>query len=190
MTNPTPQDAKQMEYGDMVAMFVGEFDPPTMDHVRAVEALLARPEIKHVWICPISTSKDQNHVAHVRNMATIFCMDFSSSGRQLSCCTAMLERKITTFKEAIEWARSTFPAYAFRLATVAPEVAGDVESTYFVTLGVSGAVAPEGTSVLALENYVSVPKDLKTRIRSGIDESRNFVQPIWRYIMKHILYRK
>lgn len=183
--DPKPQDAKQLNVGDSVALFVGAFNPPTMDHYRAVEALFKEPEIKDIWICPLAG--DDN--ANVRNMTALFCFEFSSTGKQISHCTAALDKDLKTAPQAIEWVRAKFPYLKFKSATVAPETSTDRDVVYFIKLGVAGDTVPIGSRMIALTDYAPVVPDLKVRIKGGSDEGRSIPFPIWNYIQKHKLYR-
>jgi len=177
------QQEEPVKSGDTIALFVGSFDPPTMDHYRAVEALQTCPEIKQVWICPLSGASDN----HVRGMASIMSVDMATSSTKVSLCTIALDKTMTEAKQAIDWVRAKFPYLKFKAATLNPDSVADSQPTIQVFLGVAGVVA-EGASAVTAKFTVS-PPDLKLRIKSGSDESRNFVAPVWNYIQKHKLYR-
>lgn len=173
-----------MKVGDTVALFVGSFDPPTMDCCRAIEALKANPAIKHVWLCPLPGALD----SHVRNMASILSVDMSSNSSKVSLCTVALDKKLDG-KLAVEWLRAKFPYLTFKVATLAPETIADTQQTLQIFLGTAGVVA-EGAAPVVSEKYAPAPPDLKARIKAGSDESRNFVAPVWNYIQKYKLYRE
>lgn len=181
---PSPHDADVTKFGDTVILFVGSFDPPTMEHYRAIEALLSRPEAQHIWVCPLSGSNDR----HVRDMASILVNDFSSNGKLVSYCTIALDKKMTDHKQAIEWVRNKFSYLKFQLATVAPDVAPDTSSFFQIAFGQS-RVTPQGATGIILDKFAPIPPDLKGRIKAGMDETRNFITPVWDYVQKHRLYR-
>jgi hypothetical protein len=185
---PNPLDAKQPEYGDAVAVLVGKMDPLHMDYCRAAEGLLSRSDVKHVWVCPLSSSPEAD--VHVRNMTTIFCSDFSLNKRQISCCTVALDKKIGDAAAIASWLRSKFPFLKFTLATLASEPARDQQPTIAIRLGVAASETPAGASLMLLPQYMPSPTDLKTRIGSGLNEERHFIAPIWGYVQSKRLYRE
>lgn len=173
-----------LSVGDTVAVLVGRFDPPTMEHVRAIDALSSYSGVGHVWICPLSGKND----AHVRNMSSMLCSDFAANGKHVSYCTAALDKSISDPKLALAWIRERFAYLNFRMASTNPDYGIDTEKTFYIAFG-PGAVTPAGSIGIVLENYLPVPADIEARIRAGQDESRAIVAPIWRYIQKHRLYR-
>jgi hypothetical protein len=179
---PSPSDAKQHKDGDMVAVLVADCDPPTMNVFRAVEALFNRSGIDCVWLCPLPSSSPD----HARNMASLLCMDFSAAGKQVSLCSAALDKNMDPAMLA-KWCRERFPALRFRLASVQPLAVQDRERTLFLVFG-SGA-APHGADGVSLGKFVAAPDDVKERIARGEDRSRDFVPAVWGYVQKNRLYR-
>lgn len=184
MSDPSPTDAKQMKIGDTVALFVGEFDPPTMDHYRVIEALLAWTGVSHVWVCPMSGASDD----HVRATTSMLCMDFASGGRQISHCTIALDKKMTVAKDALDWVRTHFPYLKFQLASLYPNVPIEAEQFFQIAFG-SGAQTSNGATGIVLDKFLPAPADVKARIAAGEDQSRNIITPVWNYIQKNRLYR-
>lgn len=180
---PSPIDAKQAEHGDMVALLVGGFDPPTIDHARAVEALLALPDIKHVWVAPRARGAKGTGSDHVRAMATMFCADMMTSTRaQVTCCTAGLDKGIESPAALLTLCRVKFPYLRFTLAAVAPDQEGDIV--------VSLRNQPSGKNrVIRLDDFLPATDGIHARIADGRDESRNICAPVWRYIQTHRLWR-
>ena len=178
----SPNDAKQPADGDMIALLVGDYDPPTMDACRAAEALLAKSGIDGVWLCPLSGSNS----IHARNMASLLCTHFSASGRQVSLCSVALDKNMEPAMLS-KWCRQRFPALRFRLASVQPMEVQDSERTLFMVFG-SGK-APHGADGVSLGKFAAVPSDIKERIARGEDRARDFVLAVWAYIQKNRLYR-
>lgn len=178
------EDPNPLETGDTILLLVGEFSPPTMNHYRAIEALLGRPGWKNIWITPSGIDD-----GHTRNLTNILAADFSANGKKVSCCTIGADKALSV-SDTISWIRNKFPYLNFRIAVVDPDPCPkDSEKTVFVKLGVRGDSVPEGADLIALENYLPVPIDLKDRIKNGSDESRNLIPSIWNYIQRHKLYR-
>ena len=180
---PSPSDAKQHEEGDTVAILVCDCDPPTMNVYRAIEALLSRPGIDGVWLCPPPASNP----THARNMASILCMDFSATGKQVSLCSVALDKNMDS-ATLVKWCRKKFPALRFRLASVQPMAVQDSEKTLYVVFG-SGK-APHGADGVSMGKFAAVPVDVKERIARGEDRSRDFIPAVWGYVQKNRLYRK
>jgi len=179
------EDPKPLTIGDTVLLMTGSFSPPTMNHYRAVEALMSRPEWKHIWIAPIYSNDD-----HVKGLTTTFVVDLCANGKQISCCTIGLDKKLSSTQDVTDWVRKKFPYLNFRIAVVDPDPCPkDSEKTVFVKLGVKGDVVPDGADLIALESFSAVPADLLERIKNGSDESRNIPPPVWNYIQRHKLYR-
>lgn len=182
MTPNQLQEEDKSAVGDIVALLVGSFDPPTMDYQRAVEALKARPEIKHVWLCPISGAADE----HVKAMGQMLAIHMSSSASRCSYCTISLDMKMDAVK-TMEWVRARFPYFNFRFASLAPDFHPDTQQSFQVHLGSAGLV-PEGATPVVADKFVAAPGDMKIRIGASLDESRHFAIPVWNYIKKNGLY--
>lgn len=173
----------EIKPGDKIALFVSNFDPPTMDHVRAAEALAAYSGISRVWICPASADND----SHARNMSSILCSDLTANGKSVSLCTVGLDKKLNA-AEALAWVRSKFKYLRFQPAVVSPEAVLPGEETIQVLFG-PGKAIQEGTTGIVLDKFLPVVPDLKARVAAGMDESRSFPSPIWDYIQKNRIYR-
>lgn len=178
------QQEDRTKMGDTIALFVGSFNPPTMDHCRAIEAVKASSGINHVWVCPLPGAADPS----VRAMVSILSFDMTANGNRVSLCTIALDKKLDS-TQAVEWVRTKFPYLNFKVATLAPETVPDSQQTLQVFLGTAGVVA-EGAAAVVAEKYAPAPPDIKERIKAGSDESRNFVGPVWDYIQKNKLYRE
>jgi len=181
---PSATDAKQIEPGANIILLVGSLDPPTMDHFRALEALSVYDGADSVWLCPLS---NQENTMHVRAMCSIVCSDIAGTGKQVTLCTAALDKKMGSGQELAAWVRKRYPDYKFRVATVSPEKCADECKTFEVVLG--QATPSSDADQVVLDKFLPAPKDLLTRIKNGSDESRNFQAPVWAYIQKHKLYR-
>jgi hypothetical protein len=171
-------------------LFVGKFDPPHINHVRAASAIMRHSDVESVWIFPLASDNDK----HVRNMCTIWCADMSLGGEKPVCCTAGLDKGLATATEAWEWTKARFPALDLKMAMFEKEFdfADDdkdaVWSSYTIKTGGGRVTANLGGRFIVL-NFPSVPPDLVERIKGGSNESRNFIAPIWDYLQKHRLYR-
>ena len=179
------EETGQLKAGDRVALFVGNFNPPTIEHFRAIEAVLTRPEINRIWIAPLSGEND----LHVRAMVSILAADFCSRGKIVSNCTVGLDKKMSDHKQIADWVRTKFQYLKFQLMTVAPETAPDIESFLQISFGQHGGTNATGSTAVILDKYPPVSSDLKLKIQAGMDESRNFIAPIWSYLVKNKLYR-
>lgn len=181
---PNPHDAKSTEPGDGIVVLVGSFDPPTMDHWRAVEALLARPDVKHVWLAPLHGENNDK----VMSMTMLLATDLAAGHKQPTVCTVALDKKLTDTKELMSWIRGRYTANPFRLAAISPDAVEDSYPTIKVAFG-PGAGTTGSTESVVLDKFLPVPADVKARIQGGSDESRNFPAPVWEYIQRHKLYR-
>lgn len=176
-------------------LFVGRFDPPHINHVRAASALMRRSDVESVWVFPLAGPYESS-AEHVRNMCTIWCADMSLGGEKPTCCTAGLDKGLQTASEAWAWMRMRFPTLNFKLAMFENEFdfAEDCHdghalwSSYTVKVGAGRVTANLGPGFVVL-NFPPVPRDLEERIIGGSNESRNFIAPVWDYLQKHRLYR-
>jgi nicotinic acid mononucleotide adenylyltransferase len=173
-----PNDVKQPDPGDRIALLVGNYDPPTMDYYRAIEALLSFGGIKNVWLCPLKANDD------IWAMTNSLAVDFCVNGRPLTAC--LLKNKTPTDYAA--WARKRYPELNFTIASVEKEEQ-DSEKTIFVKIGNEAVTTSQQVDVLVVDKFVPMPIDLKDRIKGGSDEARCFIPAIWNYIQKHKLYR-
>lgn len=170
----------------MIALLLGSFDPPTLDHERAVGALLSYSGIESVWVCPSFGS----NADHVRNMCQAFCLGMSAGGKQVAACTVGLDKKINDRLCVAEWISSKFRTYSFRTAYVAPlDVGIDVDGAMCVQIGNACSPVSSGQVAIKLDKFIPVRQDLKESIRAGNDEGRSVPLGVWAYIQNHKLYR-
>lgn len=167
--------------GDTVCIYVGDFDPPTIDARRVVDAMLARPDVSGVWLCPLSGSQK-----HVWNMGTMFCAEYAAqTGKLLTFCGVARDKGLSPVEMAA-WARKKYPDIRFKLAG-SLLCAEDTEPCYYVRF-FGQPDAPAGTVPVSLDKFHSV-NGIRERIVAGHDESKNVSACVWEYIQKHKLYR-
>lgn len=179
MYQPKATDAKQPTDNDVVALLVGSYDPATLDYLRAAEALLARPDVQHVWITPIGSSSD------AKAMASSLSIEISTvTRRPAAFCSVGLDKKIVEPEVLAGWCRSKYPTLKFDLASI------DVptKSGFWIKFASQQATDGELRRVVALDKHLPAG-DVVTRIRGGSDESRWFTPAIWGIIQNRRLYR-
>jgi hypothetical protein len=193
---------RQAEYGDTVVLLVGNFDPPTNDHLRAVQALSAEPSIKHVWLAPLSGLGEDTDIGRekvddpardkrVRDMVTIFCADLvAATGIRATACMVGLDKKIQRRTELVEKCRAMFPYLKFKVATL-PSALGNED--FMVALGrgpafFSPLLGGFRGKTIRVEGFLPVG-DVVGRIKAGKDESRSIMSSVWDYIQRRRLYR-
>jgi hypothetical protein len=182
---PTSPDAEPQD-GDHIALLMSPFNPPTMDHVRAVEALLKWNNIKHVWICPLASDAD---IKSVKEMCCEFCIELTLMGKRTSICTAALDKLWREPAPLVEWFKKHCPRLGLHPAYVAPnDPPIEAENAIAVMIGTPEA-APLGTTIVPLSVYLPVRDDIRESIGTGHDESRNLTRGVWAYIQKNRLYR-
>jgi hypothetical protein len=173
------------EHGSTMILFIGDFNPPTMDHFRVIEALLKRPDIKGIWLCPLYVSENE----HVKAMVNMLALDFSIQGKQVVSCSVALNLGIKDAKGVLEKIRTLYPFFNFQLATIAPLSVLDYRHTFFVKIGSAHVTEPQGTIGINLQQVLPVPDDVLVRLKNSEDVSRHFPKSIWMYLQKHKLYR-
>jgi nicotinic acid mononucleotide adenylyltransferase len=179
MTTPNANDVNEIKDGETIALFLSKFDPATMDHWRAIEALLKRQDTKNIWLVPIGSE-------HGRHMATIMAADFGANGNKITTCQTMK----TNDKEAADWISSHFKKYKFRAVVLASENDEFTEVNEPIVIRFKSQHAKTETiDVIGLDNFLPSPMDVIERIKCGHDESRNFIPAVWNYIQRKKLYR-
>lgn len=174
----TPHDARQLSSGDTVVLLVGQYDPPHIGYSRAAEALFSQPGVSDVWLTPVSG------FAEAKEFCMIMAADMSSSGRQVGCCTAGIDKDLAEPEAVVAWCRKSFPYLKFKVATMED----DVKADFMVKFASQQPIAPSGT-IVSLGKYLPPPKDLKDRIAKGLDESRSFQSPVWARMQARRTYR-
>ena len=160
-------DAPEPRDGDSVVLLVGDYDPPTMDYSRAIEALCKSKGVEGVWACPVGSEDKQRAIS----LATAFCADMSSTiSRGLTCCTAGLDRSLTP-EGLHEWCSKRYPTLKFKVASL-KEV----------------SFAGEEGGVIKVAKFLRVG-NVRDRIASGSDESRSFTAGTWSLIQARKYYR-
>lgn len=172
--------------GEHVALLMGPFDPPTMDHVRAIEALLKQDGVNHVWICPLASSPE---TGRVKDMCVALCMELMFTGKRASICTIALDKGWKDPQLLVNWFKKSRPDLGMRPAYVAPsDPVIEAENSIAVVVG-SPLEVPLGTTVVPMPSYVPVRKDIRESIGAGHDEARNLPKSVWAYVQKNRLYR-
>ena len=168
---------------DSIVLLLGEFNPPTNDVREACNLLFKRPEVKKIWMVPLSDGK------HARDFATIFCQQyFLETGKQISSCTVGIDNTNLHIgdRSTVEWLRSKYPETEFRIATF-----GSTEDrlpVYRISFGnitsISGNDIP-----IRVTNSVCLSNNIRENIMTGKDESRKMYRVLWEHIQKHKIYR-
>lgn len=175
-----PQNLKSPEHGDNILLFMDKFDPPTLDHARAIDALFTYG--KWVWLCPIDTNKN------ACDMANIITVDMRANNKNVDFCSAAVDKKINV-EDFLSWIRKKYPDQNFIVASLNGQYFEVKRQWISVVVGEkSGQVKPGGI-VLSVEKFLPSPTDIQKRIISGSDESRHFIRPVWDYLQRHRLYR-
>lgn len=169
--------------GDTIILFVDQFDPPTMDHAKAVTALSSHG--KWIWICPLTPVGDGQKV---RDMSSILATDLKSMGAEASLCTVALDKKLDV-EGLLVWVNKRFPTFKFITASLKDNIFDKKGTTLCIRIGKSGQTIPAGGQLVLIEQCLAVPVDIQKRIANGSDESRHIMKPVWDYIQKHHLYR-
>ena len=180
---PGPNDVDRLVSGTDVVLFVGELDPPTMDHHRALEALFASGA-KLIWLCPIGEDVESK-----RAMAQIACAEYCvAAGRPVGCCSVALDKKASSPAQAIKVCRNLFPHLKFSLAMLASEDPGDRIPD--IVIGFRGQdVKVKAKRILPVRKFRSCPAGIRKRIAAGRDESRNLQPSVWKFVQENRLYR-
>lgn len=157
---------RQANDGDKVVLLVGDYDPPTMDYLRAIEALQLEKGVDHVWACPVK-SEDKERA---RLLTMSFCAEVASRKKPVTCCTVGLDRDLDPDGLA-SWCRQRYATFRFETVSVSDvKFAGE-----------------EGDGV-KVSKFLRVG-DVRDRIGSGYDESRSFTPGTWSLIQARKYYR-
>lgn len=174
---------REPQAGEEAVLLFDKLDPPTMSHVRAIEALYAKWQ-SPILVCPLSGARDES----VRAMCSILCVDLCASKTQAWMCSVGLDRKISDPKEILEWLTVRKKGIVFVPACIWPDQLKTGGKFAQVILG-KGGQPSEFAIPLIVGWQLAIPDKIEERIRSGIDESRNIPAPVWAYIQKKKLYR-
>lgn len=173
-------DIKQPGPGDLVCILVCDMNPPTHDVRHAADALLSRPDVSGLWLCPLYGKAAD--VVHQRNMGMTFCAEYAAAtGKLASMCSVALDKKMSQADDVAKWAVGKRPDMRFVLA-------GFLSQLYFVRF-FGQADAPIGSTPVSIEKFNAVSDGIRERILSGHDEARNMFAGVWGYVQKHRLYR-
>jgi hypothetical protein len=182
MPKPLPTDGVQLGAGDIVILLCGDYDPAHLGYFRALEAL-SKKGATEVWVAPLCP-RGQEDV--VRDMCTMLATEaFLATRKQVACCLAALTLGFSRTGELLAWCRSKYPGMRFMVAKLH---GSGLEDKADIVVGFAGQEL-SGKDDAHLPQFLPVPGDLAERIRSGFDESRNFLAPVWEYIQKNRLYR-
>jgi hypothetical protein len=162
---------------EFTAMLVGHYDPPTLDYVRAVEALRA-DGYGTVYSCPVS-SGNKEHDAHVRAMTSILSME--SSVGNIVLCSVGLDKGLSASDMRL-WLEKKYPNSRFRVAFLASDPQPDGVPI------VIGNISKNLHDPIYIPRHLSCQEGIVERIAAGRDESRGFTALVWNYIRRHGLY--
>jgi len=167
----------------MIVVITGDFNPPTHDLSNACDAIFKRPEVKTVWLCPLSKGADKTHI---KNMTMLFCQSYyAAKTKTISCCAVGIDKDLD-IQGLLQWARSKNPNEPFRLMTFGQEQ--DKEPVYRVHFDQNPIFEIKDIPI-HLSKALCVSNGIRERIARGVDESRNVYGRIWDYIQHHKLYR-
>lgn len=185
LIKPKVGDADNVAPGDSVCLFVGKMDPPTMDHLRALDAIFNSAKFAGVWLCPLAGG--ESGADALRAMAQMSCVEYCAmSGKQVGCCTVAVDKGIEDSEEFVSKARELFPFSKFSVAMLRSDVENH-EPDYVVCLQVQAPT--KSAKVLVVKKFLPAPSDIRAKIASGSDQSRSFPESVWEYIQKNRLYR-
>ena len=159
-----------------IVLLFGKYDPPHQGYAWAVEALLQRPNVEAVWLCP-QYSLDEA----VRDMLGIFA---SNLGPKVASCTAAIDRRFDPV-QAAEFVSKIRPQNKVVLARLASDGLSD-EAPWdcSVKFGHGGMK----TAGIVLERFPRIPDDLKERMCSGQDMGEWLPDAVAGYIARKGLY--
>lgn len=181
MNKPSIPEVKS---GDRIVLLLADMDPPSNDLRRAADAILARPDVDGLWLCPIP-GKDP---VRIRTLATIFGTEYACSvGRPVTTCTIALDKDLS-IQDFISWVRPKYPDFKFSVAVMPNISVSDREPIMQVRFSAQPH-PPTGFIPISLDKFVSVQENIKQRIASGADESSNMFIGVWNYIQKNKVYR-
>jgi hypothetical protein len=187
MPKPLPTDGVQLNDGDTVILLCGSYSPAHIGYFRALEAL-AKRKATEIWIAPLYALLTDG----VQDMCTMLATEASvATKRQIGCCLAGLSKGFLNVEELIPWCHSRYPGLKFLTAKLHGYGCGKTD----IEIRFSGQEIPPargpylGKEAIFLSQYLPVPDNLVERIQSGMDESRNFLAPVWEYVQKRKLYR-
>jgi nicotinic acid mononucleotide adenylyltransferase len=185
MIKPKVGDTDNVAPGSSICLLIGRMDPPTLDHLRALDAIFAASRFAGVWMCPLSGGESGKDA--LRAMAQISCVEYCSmSGKQVGCCSVAVDKGIEDPEELLAECKRLFPFMNFSVAMVRPDVS-EYEPDYVVCL--NGQSPTKGAKILTAGKFVPAPEDIREKIAGGSDQSRSFPEGVWVYIQKNRLYR-
>jgi hypothetical protein len=111
----------------------------------------------------------------------------SATKKQVGCCLVGVSKGFDSSDQLSTWCRKYYPGLKFKIA----RLAGYAETRTDIEIGFAGQNLSTLLSFeqICLSKFLPPPSNLVERIRSGADESRNFLTPIWEYVQRHRLYR-
>lgn len=173
-SRPAMADAPEQRDGDSVVLLVGDYDPPTMDYVRAIQSLLSGKGVEGVWACPIRPPDKQRSSA----LTMAFCSDMAPAVKgKLTCCTVGLDKWLDA-DGLLSWCQSKYPTLKFKVASM------DGSS------GMPVVFAGEDSrgDVVKVTKFLRVGQ-IDGRIAVGSDESRSCPAGVWSLIQSRRYYR-
>lgn len=172
--------ANERKDTDTIALLVGKFDPPSIDHYRCIDAILSANLANRIWVCPLGNDDE-----HVRAMAALICTEATQPGRLVSLCSVALDKGLESPDELRIWCERKFKN-RFILGFLDSEL----KRSTGIAVVVGNKVAIEnGNAQIVLPKFLPVHEDIKSRIKNGRDERKSFIPSVWNYIQKNKLYR-
>lgn len=159
---------------EKIAVFLSEFDPPTLDHIKAIEALANYGF--SVWVCP----KTEGHGS---NMANIICSEMSFSGKPVIFCN--LKEKIQIDK-ITNWVKKRRKNSEVFLSCLEKEMVPFADLV--IKFGYGSEKSKSNIKVVPISQKSIVPKDIKDRIKNKQDMSKYVSRSVWDYIIKNGLF--
>lgn len=178
---PGLADCRQASDGERVLLLCGDYDPPSLDHLRAIEAAGSSGRFDAVWVLPTPPGGRDR----VGDMCSLFCADLATSGVRATLCRAALDKGLGP-AEALAWCRRKFPTLRFSLGCMADRPSPGADVVFRMASQRLGENAPK--IVVSLDKYVPAG-DIVGRIREGRDESARLTPGVWAYIQGRRAYR-
>ena len=124
---------KEPRDGEMIVLLTDSFDPATLDHERAIRALLALKGVSSVWACPLG-----GYGKEAKDMCTILCSAIGD--RRLGMCTMAFDTDVRLPQAARDMCLKRFKGLKFKIAAVAERFAAQAD--FVVQFGNSAGISP------------------------------------------------
>lgn len=181
--NPSPGERNRVSDGSSVCLLVGSMDPPTMDVLRALDAIDASGRFDGTWLCPLPGGVNDESK---RALVQVACAEWSAaSGKQVGCCTMALDKGLRSAVELADECRRSFPHASFDVVMFLDEAEGEDPDQVVCFRGQT----PRGRAKAIKLSKFNSEGDTKKAIVSGTDVSRSFSPGVWEMIQKRRLYR-